>query len=400
MKIEDAVSPAKQGFVRRLFLDRSVRAALFFGVLSRIAVLTIFLGVGWMKTAPDFFPGHMDAEISARRPPAHVLRQQVLTADANWYVGIAEHGYQQGPFRADVPHNWAFFPLFPVILRLVSHLTSEFALTGMALSHLFFLVGLFLLHRLCLSFGLATDAADRCLSYLAFFPTSYFFSLPLPEALFLMLTVGSFYLAKLDRWWLAGLCGTLASATRTSGVFLLPALAILYWQMHRPLRSWRTDILALLVIPAGLVSFMIYLKATTGNLFAFGDAMSAWGREAGFFARPLLDYLRHPRAIAAHWDFRLLNFVAATLTLAVGGVLLKRRQFGLATYTLLSALVALSSALLQSQARYMMVVFPVYLVLATWTARPKVNQMVFAIFVTLFGLMTALFAAHFTMALS
>ena len=400
MKIEDSFPPAPEGAIRRLLRDRSVRATLFFGVLSRVMVLIIFLGVGWMKTAPDFFPGHMDAEISARRAPARVLRQQVLTADANWYVGIAEQGYQQGPFKADVPHNWAFFPLFPMILRLVSHLTGEFALTAMALSHLFFFLALFLLHRLCLSFGLSADASDRCLSYLAFYPTSYFFSLPLPEALFLMLTVGSFYLAKNDKWWLAGLCGAFASATRTSGVLLLPALAILYWQMHGSFRSWRKNILALLLIPAGLISFMIYLKATTGNLFAFGDAMTAWGREAGFFFQPLLDYLRHPRAIAAHWDFRLLNFLAAALTLVIGGVLLKRRQFGLAAYTLLSALVALSSALLQSQARYMMVIFPVYLVLATWARRPKVNQMVFAMLVVLFGLMTALFAAHFNLALS
>lgn len=400
MKIEDSVSPAPEGAIRRLLRDRSVRAALFFGVLSRVIVLIIFLGVGWMKTAPDFFPGHLDAEISARRAPARVLREQVLTADANWYVGIAEHGYHHGPFKADVPHNWAFFPLFPMILRLASYLTSEFALTAMALSHLFFLLALFLLHRLCLSFGLPADAADRCLSYLAFFPTSYFFSLPLPEALFLMLTVGSFYLAKRDKWWLAGLCGAFASATRTTGVLLLPALAVLYWQTHGSLRSWRKDILALLLIPAGLVSFMIYLKATTGNLFAFGDAMAAWGREAGFFLGPLFDYLRHPAEIAAHWDFKLLNFLTAILTLAVGGVLLMRRQFGLATYTLLTALVALSSTLLQSQARYMMVVFPIYLVLATWTRRPKVNQMVFAVFVVLFGLMTALFAAHFTLALS
>jgi Mannosyltransferase (PIG-V) len=400
MNIEDSVSTAPEDPIRRLLRDRSVRATLFFGVLSRVIVLIIFLGVGWMKTAPDFFPGHMDAEISARRAPARVLRQQVLTADANWYVGIAEHGYQQGPFKADVPHNWAFFPLYPVMLYLVSHLTDEFALTGMALSHFFFLLALFLLHRLGLSFGLTTDAADRCLSYLAFFPTSYFFSLPLPEALFLMLTVGSFYLAKRDKWWLAGLCGAFASATRTTGVLLLPALAVLYWQTHRAPRSWRKDVLGLLLIPAGLVCFMIYLKATTGNLFAFGDAMAAWGREGGFFLGPLFDYLRHPAAIAAHWDFRLLNFLAAVLTLIAGGVLLRRRQFGLAAYTLLSALFALSSSMLQSQARYMMVVFPVYLVLATWTGRPKVNQMVFAIFLVLFGLMTALFAAHFTLALS
>ena len=128
--------------------------------------------------------------------------------------------------------------------------------------------------------------------------------------------------------------------------------------------------------------------------------MTAWGREPGIFVWPLYDYLRHPAEIVAHWDFRLLNFLAAILALTAGGVLLKRRQFALGTYTLLSALVALSSSMLQSQARYMMVVFPIYLVLATWGRRTKVNQMVFAIFLVLFALMTALFAAHFTMALS
>lgn len=398
MKSED--SPCSEGRIRRLIRDRSVRAALFFGILSRIIVLLIFLGVGWTRTAPDFYPGHTDATITARRAPIHILRQEVLTADVNWSVGIAEHGYQPGPFSADVHHNWAFFPLFPIILHLVSHLTGEFVLTGMALSHLFFLPGLFLLHRLCLSFGLTADAADRCAAYLAFFPTSYFFSLPLTEALFLLLTVGSFYLAKQERWWLAGLCGAGASATRTAGVLLLPALAILYWQTHRPLRPLRKEILAPLLVPAGLVCFMIYLKITTGNPFAFRDSMAVWGREGGFFLRPLYDYLRHPIEIAAHWDFRLLNFLAAIFALIAGGVLVSRRQFALGAYTLLSVFLALSSTLLQSQARYMMVVFPIYLVLATWASRPKVHQMIFAIFLVLFGLMTALFAAHFTLALS
>jgi hypothetical protein len=183
-------------------------------------------------------------------------------------------------------------------------------------------------------------------------------------------------------------------------VLLLPALAVLYWQKYRPLRPWRKDVLALLLIPGGLVCFMIYLNAITGNPFAFGGAMEAWGREAGIFVWPLYDYLRHPGEIAAHWDFRLLNFLAAILALAAGGVLLKRRQFALGTYTLLSALVALSSTLLQSQARYMMVVFPIYMVLATWGQRARVDRMIFAIFLVLFALMTALFAAHFTMALS
>ncbi|HEV7476009.1 MAG TPA: mannosyltransferase family protein [Pyrinomonadaceae bacterium] len=395
---------AKAMTTSRVLRDRSVRAALFAFGLSRLIVLVIFVLVGLMKTAPDEFPGHFDAYVSLDKAPvARVLRHEVLTADVNWYVGIAEHGYEQIPFNNDVPRNWAFFPLFPLLLRLASYVTGEFVLTGMAFSHLCFLLALFLLHRLSLLFGLNADDADRSLFYLAFFPTSYFFSIPLPESLFLMLTVASFYFGKSERWWLAGLCGAFASATRTTGVLLLPALAVLYWEMYRPLpniRALRKDGLALLLIPTGLLAFMIYLHRVTGNALAFKGAMAAWGRKAGFFFSPLVEYLSHPGEILAHWDFRLWNFVAVVIALACGIALLKRRQFALATYALLAVLVALSSALLQSQARYAMVVFPVYLVLGTLGRRRTFDQLIRVLFLVLFALMTALFAAHFTVALS
>ena len=390
--------------IRRLARDRSVRAALFAFTLSRSIVLAIFILVGLLKTAPDSFPGHYDAYISLEKAPvARVIRQEVLTADVNWYIGIAEHGYEHMPFNADVPRNWAFFPLFPLLLHLAAFVTGEFVITGMALSHVCFLVALFLLHRVALLFGFSADDADRSLFYLAVFPTSYFFSLPLPESLFLMLTIASFYFAKSERWLLAGLFGALASATRTTGVLLLPALAVLYWEMYRPLgsiRAWRKDGLALLLVPAGLLSFMLYLHVITGNALAFKGAMAAWGRKAGFFFSPLLDYLGQPAEVAAHWDFRLLNFAAVAIALACGSVLLKRRQFALAIYTLLAVLVALSSALLQSQARYAMVVFPVYLALAIAGRQAKFDQVIRAVFLVLFALMSALFAAHFTLALS
>jgi hypothetical protein len=162
----------------------------------------------------------------------------------------------------------------------------------------------------------------------------------------------------------------------------------------------RKDGLALLLVPTGLLSYMVYLHVITGNALAFKDAMAAWGRKAGFFFSPLVDYLGNPAEVAAHWDFRLLNFSAVALALACGIALLKRRQFALATYTLLVVLVALSSALLQSQARYAMVVFPVYMALGLLGRRAKFDQLIRAVFLVLFTLMSALFAAHFTLALS
>lgn len=398
------LASAKAFSTRGVLANRGLRSALFAFTLSRFIVLAIFVVVGLMKTTPDNFPGHFDAYISLDKAPiARVLRQEVLTADVNWYVGIAEHGYEHIPFNNDVPRNWAFFPLFPLLLHLASYLTGEFVLTGMVLSHICFLLALFLLHRLSMLFGLNPDDADRGLFYLAFFPTSYFFSIPLPESLFLMLTVASFYFAKSERWWLAGMCGAFASATRTTGVLLLPALGVLYWEMYRPfhnLRSLRKDALALLLVPAGLLSYMTYLHFITGNALAFKGAMAAWGRKAGFFFSPLVEYLSHPGEIAAHWDFRLWNFLAVMIALTCGVVLIKRRQFALGTYALLATLVALSSALLQSQARYAMVVFPVYLVLGTLGRFRNIDQSMRVAFVVLFALLTALFAAHFTVALS
>ena len=96
----------------------------------------------------------------------------------------------------------------------------------------------------------------------------------------------------------------------------------------------------------------------------------------------------------------MLNFSAVAIALACGIVLLKRRQFALAAYTLLAVLVALSSALLQSQARYAMVVFPVYMALAMAGCYPKIDQLIRNAFLVLLALMSALFAAHFTLALS
>ena len=175
--------PAETG--RRLARDRSVRASLFAFTLSRLIVLVIFVMVGVMTTAPDAAPGHIDTHISVTHLSfARIMQQQVATADVNWYLGIAEHGYEQMPFNADVPRHWAFFPLFPLLWRFAAQVTGEFVLTGMALSHLLFLPALFLLHRVCMQFGLSADDADRGVFYLAVFPTSYFFRCRCPSRCF------------------------------------------------------------------------------------------------------------------------------------------------------------------------------------------------------------------------
>jgi hypothetical protein len=273
-------------------------------------------------------------------------------------------------------------------------------LTGVLLSTLLLLPALFLLHRTALAFGLDAAAADRTVFYVAAFPVSYFFSLPLTESLFLLLTVGSFYAAKRERWWIAGLLGALASATRITGVLLLPALALVYWETYRTLKP-RLNFLPLLLIPTGLLSFMLFLYRTTGNAFAFRDiTVEAWGRRPQFFLRTLFSYFSHMLSIAEPWNFRLLNFLAASAALACGVVLLKRRRWSLACYALASTLVALSNSLLHSQARYAMVVFPAFMVVAAAARTPRADQLIRTVFLILLTLMTVLYSMQVDFALA
>ena len=397
--------------VRRLLAAPSSRSAFFAFTLTRLLILFVILLGANMRFDPpvrDQFGDIHESNISLRntRVP-EVLRRVTLGADSLWIINIARGGYEKEPFNTNIQHTWAYFPLYPLLLGALAKLTGDLPLTGIVLSSSFFFLALILLHRTVTEFDYDGAVADRTVFYIAAFPVSYFFSLAQTESLFLLLTVGCFYAAKRQRWWLAGICGALASATRFAGVFLIVPLAVLYWQNYcsgrkdQGERRIKADVAALLLVPLGLIAFMVYLKGITGNAFAFADIQVAWGHSAGMFWRALAGYLRDPLRASARWDFRLLNFAAAVMALIGGLVLLKRRQWAFAFYALISIVVPLSyQDSLQSIARYVMVIFPVFIVIA-WAGRsPRVDQTIRAVFIALLSLMSAMLAVRVTLALS
>jgi hypothetical protein len=387
--------------VGTVWSDAALQSALFAFALTRLIILFIFI----CTTHFEILPGTVPTDTS--RQPNIVIHRETIRpklealgtrGDGNWYLGIARHGYERRPFDDSTQHNWAFFPLYPLMLWGLATVTGEFVLTGMVLSSFLFLLALILMHKTVTAFGYDNGLADRAVFYLAAFPTSYFFSLPMTESLFLLLVVWSFYAAKRDAWWSAGLVGALASATRSTGIILLPALCVQYWQQHSG--RLRANILQLLLIPLGVLSFMYFLDRITGDPLAFKNIQGSWERHAGLFVYPLFGFLQRPNEIGLPWDMRIINFSAPVLGLVCGIVLARRREWSLALYTLACVIVALSSQLLQSQARYTMVVFPVFIVLAMWGKNARLDQTIRAIFLILLALMSALYAAHVSAAMS
>jgi hypothetical protein len=385
----------------RTSLRNAFSAALVPFFLTRFLIFVVLLfasALSFDEPVQEFGARIQEPVVSLNQPGlAQRLRTKLLNADAGWYVRIAAHGYERQPFDATGEHSWAFFPLFPLVLGFLGKITGEYGLTGSILSSLLFLFALVQLHRLVLAFGFEFADAQRSVFYLAAYPTSYFFSVPLTESLFLLLSVSCFLAAKKDAWWLAGLFGALATCTRITGLCLFPAVAFLYWQRYH---SVKINVLALLLMPAGLVPYMIFLHRITGNAFAFLDVQAAWGHSLGLFVRPLWEYLKNPLQISFRWDFRFLNFLAALLALSCGAVFLKRKQWALATYTLLCVILPLSAMQLQSLTRYTMIAFPIFILLAEAGRSSRLDQIIRSVFVFVLGVMTLLFALNFSTAMS
>lgn len=207
--------------------------------------------------------------------------------DSAWYLQIAAHGYYS-------PASSNFFPLYPLLVHVVEPVFGSMMFAGIAISLTAMVGALLLLDRL-VRLDLGEDAARLTLLLVAAYPMSVFLSAVYTESLFLLLTVACIYAARRERWALAGLCGGLATATRSDGLALLVPLILLYLYGPRARTPTRTaaawwvprfrlqrSVLWLALVPAGIAGYMLYLAIAHGAPLApFHAAAVDWGRSFG-----------------------------------------------------------------------------------------------------------------------
>ena len=305
-----------------------------------------------------------------------------MVGDAWLYRDIAEHGY-------DRSSRDAFFPLFPLLARATG---ADFPLAGLLISNAALLVALWLLGAVAVHSGGSADDASRAMFYLAFFPTSYFLSLPVTEGWFLALTLGATLLGLRGRWLGAGVVGGLATATRLAGILLLPLLLLIFLRRgDRP----RARLLWLALVPCGIAAFMVHLYRVTGDALAFVHVQTQFGRT--FSLRALAEQLH---IFAEPWNLVALNAAAALLLVVAALHLLVRREWAFGLYTLGSALLPLASGSFQSMARYAAVAFPLFFWLAARGRKPLWDRVILAISIVLFGWLIALLTLRVDFALA
>ena len=311
--------------------------------------------------------------------------------DANWYMSIAQHGYQ---WVSGDQSNVAFFPLYPWAAKAVGLLLGRrYLLSGLLLSAGFLAAGLAFLYRLVrMDFG--QDVARRTVWLVSIFPTAFFFSSFYTESLFLLTSVACFYYGRRGRWAAAGAFGLLASLTRIAGLLLIVPLAYEYLSKRSfsPLKSLRPALLWLTLVPGGLAVYMGYLYFGFGRPFAFAESQSAgWGHAMTPLLSSFTGDFHHLFAQSEWW---VIWDVAATLLMAVCAVLAFRKlPASYALYTLASLLFPLAGGTMKSMSRYALVVFPVFVLLAMLAGRRRLYWVMSALSLGLLAVSTAVFAS-------
>ena len=299
-------------------------------------------------------------------PSTNPLLDAATRWDSGAYVAIAHQGY------GEVPANNAYFPLYPLLMRLVAApfggSDDAYLAAGIVLSNLALFVALVYLVRLVAIDHEAAGTPVRAAIYLLVFPTSVFLSVVYAESLLIALCIGAVYHARRGEWLPAAALGMLAAVAKPYiGAAVAVPIAIEAFQRSGP----RAALAA--AAPAGVafIAWLAVLWRITGDPTAILTAEANWG------LAPALPF----EAFADLFDPRVYGFPYIVLgsTLLIGAlVVLSWRLLrpSLAAYATVVFLIAVGSGSLASSPRYFLSVFPAFIVLAVlargWLGRAYV----------------------------
>lgn len=357
----------------------ALRYALTVFVAVRV-ILTIFAAL-MALLLPDPSPRDQLEDPSSGSSAVPVDLEAILLEpwqrfDALWYLGIAEEGYGYDAYWGAT----AYPPLYPALIRSVGWvLGGNYSVAAILISNVAAFVALYLLFRLVES-ELGRSAAKRATLYLAVSPVSFFLFAGYSESLFLALSIAALYYVRQGHWARAGLMALFASWARMSGwVLAIPFLFEYFYPMEGR-RPPRTALLSIAAAPLGLVLFVLFRElAGFPPLAVLYEAY--WRLQVVWPWQSVLEASRRILAGVYHIaDLFDLFSTFAFVGLAVVGWRKIPTLYSLYLATgILYPLTRLKVPVhpLQSQSRYLLVLFPAFMILAQLGERPWVNRVIF-----------------------
>lgn len=344
--------------------------------------------------------------------------------DSEFYLAIADKGYDNPDVRLiydregnKISLNYAFFPFYPVMIKLVSfllfNLTGEpflfsriavLTLAAVIVSALGALLALFSLYLLLKKDEEQDDdTVFRTLFFFLIFPSSFFMLQVYTEGLFAGLAFASLASLRYRKFWLAALFAVFAVWTRAVGCALIVAIG---WELLREFNwkglkerkiDWKTMAQFLwLLLPAG--AFLAWRFSWLGRNFEYV--------EKNFFGRGTFNIIgmfegwRDALIIlvsGGNMPTRIyygLEFSAVVLGIA-SCIALFKKHAGTALFGLTLLIIAISSGAAQSLVRYVLPVATIYLYLGKKSENKTFERAWTLASILLLGMETILYSHDF-----
>lgn len=290
-------------------------------------------------------------------PHSGLFTNDFFKSLANWdgghYLGIAK-SYNQS-------FQYAFFPLYPLLINLVSKVTGGFLTAGVLISFISGLIAVNLLYQLVI-LELDKQHAHKAVLALLFFPMSFYLLTVYTESLFLLFAVATFFFVRKKRLLFATITAALASATRLAGLGVVLGLFInIYFTYGINRKNWYV-----IFAPLGFILYSYYLYQHTGDPFYFITAEKYWHRETVVPGSALFNNLQQvvsPGFISQ--NFRaFLDFIFAVI--GIGLVLRAGRKLSIdyTIFSIFSLIMPLFSPTLLAVPRYLLTIFPIFIVIS------------------------------------
>ncbi len=357
--------------------DRLYRLILLLFIVTRLALVTLgtFANTRLPANEGDEFKHLLDGG------PALDMWYRW---DAGFYATIATYGYDWYNERRPA-EDMAFLPVYPFAVRALMavsgcgfspYLSTCATATGLLISNLALLAASFLLYDLARA-RFDRGTALRAVFLLLIAPNAIFFSGVYTESSFLLLALLVFWLLDRQRFAPALLAACLAALTRSVGVALVPALLWWVWAQlpPAPLAQRMAQLVrsphayAALLPLAVFAGYILYAGITAGEPLAYFDTYEIiWGRDIQRAPwETLLAYFSGEPVSWFGWRLSWIDLGAFAAYLGIALVAL-RREPAWGIFALAAITIPYLSGTLSAMPRFGAVVFPVYILLASWTS--------------------------------
>jgi Gpi18-like mannosyltransferase len=350
-----------------------------------IWLVTIFLV---NKISARLIPDRTSYELSYPTPFTFSIAP-LLNMDGRAYLNIACYGY---PKIGTSQNLRAFFPVYPLIVRSLSvGCQINPVLVGLGISVLFFVAAIYFLWRI-----LGKKVGEKTIVLLIVFPTAFFFIAYYTESLFLFLSVMVFWFLGKKKLFYAAIFAAIASGTRIVGLALT---APIIYQAYRQYKKNKTIHFEVFLSPLGFVGYAFYNWMATGSLFTFISSQKYWDRPVGLLA-PFYAIKSQVASVIlgplptydSPFVYPVIVIELATLIYLLSIIILSYKKIDMSywLYLVTTCLIILFGGILSASPRYVLVLFPIYIFIASRLSGVK-YCLYLIVSTCLFVFMTALF---------